>query len=99
MSNVHKKERSQHRLTVLDKALDVYDHTTNLLANEKVFKRTYAGLIDRIDNEATMIYHCCRVANEELDTRIADEARMRILLPRRSSQVSDTETLTILYAG
>lgn len=84
MSNVHKKERSQHRLTVLDKALDVYDHTTNLLANEKVFKRTYAGLIDRIDNEATMIYHCCRVANEELDTRIADEARMRILLQKEA---------------
>lgn len=84
MSNVHKRERSQHRFTVLDKALDVYDHTTNLIANEKVFKRTYASLIDKLDNEATMIYHCCRVANEELDARIADEARMRIKLQQEA---------------
>ena len=80
MSNVHGKDRTQHRLTVLDKALDVYDHTTNLLSNESVFKRVYQSLIDKIDNEATMIYHCCRVANEELDARVADEAKIRIEL-------------------
>lgn len=84
MSNIHKRNRLQHRLTVLDKALDVYEHTTNLLANEKVFKRTYQGLIDKLDNEATMIYHCCRVANEELDARVVDEAKMRIQLQKEA---------------
>lgn len=80
MSNVRKNKRSEHRLTVLDKALDLYEHTTTILANPKTFKRTYQSLIDKIDHEATMIYHCCRVANDELDARKEEEAKERILL-------------------
>ena len=80
MSSVRKKERTQHSFTILDLALDVYDHTSTLLANEKVFDRTYKGLIDRIDNEASMIYHCCRTANDDYDNRIQEEAEIRLSL-------------------
>ena len=80
MSSVRKKDQSPHRFTVMDKALDLYGHTTTLIANEKIFDRTYKSLIDRIDNEASMIYHCCRVANEECDTRNKEEAAARIKL-------------------
>lgn len=80
MSSVRKNERSPHKLTVLDIILDMYDHTTTLIANEKVFDRTYKELIDRIDKEASMIYHYCRVANEEYDNRIQAEAKIRIEL-------------------
>lgn len=78
MSNVNKKDRSKNRFTVLDAALDLYDHTTTLIANKKVFDRTYKGLIDSLDNEAALIYHLCRSANEDLDARVQDEAIMRI---------------------
>ena len=80
MSSVRKKDQSEHRFTVLDKVLDLYDHTTTVISNEKIFDRTYESLIDRIDNEATMIYHYCRCANEDLDARKEDEAQMRIEL-------------------
>ncbi len=80
MSSVRKKERSDHRLTVLDKALDLYEHTTTVIANPKIFKEAHRSLINKIDHEATMIYHCCRVANDELDARKEDEAKARIAL-------------------
>lgn len=80
MSSVLKKNQSQHRLTVLDIILDMYDHTSTLISNEKVFDRTYKELIDRIDKEASMIYHYCRVANEEYDNRIESEAKIRLEL-------------------
>lgn len=78
MSSVRKKDQLPHRFTVLDSALDLYDYTSTVLANEKIFNRTYKSLIDRIDNAATMVYHLCRVANEDLDNRKQDEALMRI---------------------
>ncbi len=80
MSSVRKKERSDHRLTVLDKALDLYEHTTTVIANPKIFKETHSSLINRIDHEATMIYHCCRVANDDLDARKKEDAEKRIKL-------------------
>jgi len=84
MSGVRKKDQTPHRLTVLDKCLDLYDHTTTLTANEKVFDRTYKSLIDRIDYEASMIYHCCRAANEDNDNRVKDEAEIRIDLQQEA---------------
>lgn len=78
MSSVRKKDQTSHRFTVLDAALKLYDHTTTLIANEKVFDHKYKGLIDSIDQTATMIYHLCRSANEDLDARKQDEAMMRI---------------------
>ena len=80
MSNVRKRERSTHRLTVLDRALDLYEHTTNLLANEKYNKPNMRVLTIKIDNAATIIYHNCRSANEDLDAGKPDEARMRLEL-------------------
>lgn len=80
MSSVRKNCRSDHRFTVLDRALDLYEHTSVLISNDKVFDRTYKSLIDRIDEEAMLIYHCCRSANEDFDARIKDEARTRIKL-------------------
>lgn len=78
MSSVRKKDQSEHRFTTLDKILDLYEHTTTVIANEKIFDRTYKSLIDRIDNEATMIYHLCRSANEDMDAREKEEAGKRI---------------------
>lgn len=84
MSNVGKKDRTEHRFSTLDKILDLYEHTTTLIANEKIFDRTYKSMIDRIDNDATMIYHLCRVANEDLDARERDELAMRIDLEKQA---------------
>ena len=86
MSSVRKKDQTPHRFETCDKALKLYDHTTNLTANQKVFDRTYQSLIDRIDNEASMIYHLCRVANEELDARKNDEAKVRVELQQEALQ-------------
>ena len=38
MSSVRKKDQSEHRFTVLDKCLDLYDHTTAVTANPKKVK-------------------------------------------------------------
>ena len=65
---------------MLDKALDLYEHTSTLIANEKIFDRTYKGLIDKIDNASMMIYHCCRSANEDFDARVKEDAAMRLKL-------------------
>ena len=48
---------------LLDKALDLYDRMTTAIAKEKTFDRAYANLINRIDQEATTIYHYLRSAN------------------------------------
>lgn len=78
--SVRKREQSQNRFTVLNLALDVYDHTTTVIANPKIFDRTYKDLIDRMDMEASLIYHYCRSANDDYDNRIKEEAEMRIAL-------------------
>ena len=78
MSSVTKRFQSQHRFTVLDKILDLYEHTTTVTANPKF--SSFPSLADRLNNEAALIYHCCRVANEELDARVKEEAEMRIKL-------------------
>lgn len=78
MSSVRKKDQTPHRFTVLELALDVYDHTTTVLANSKIFDRTYGQVISRMEKEAALIYHYCRVANDDCDNRIKDEAQLRI---------------------
>lgn len=78
MSSVRKKDQSPHRFTVTDLALDLYNHTTNVTANQKLFGND--ELTDRINNEVSMIYHCCRSANEDYDNRKEDEARTRLEL-------------------
>lgn len=80
MSGVRKKDQSPHRFTTLDLILKMYDHTTTILANEKIFNPKYQKLIDSIDANARQIYHLCRVANEELDNRIKEEAEHRLVL-------------------
>ena len=62
----------------------MYDYTTTVTANPKIFDRTYSGLISRINNEAAMIYHYCRVANEDLDNRIQSEAKQRLELQEKA---------------
>ena len=84
MSGVRQKDRSVNRFTTLDKILDMYDHTTTVTANPKIFDRTYSGLISRINSEAAMIYHYCRVANEDLDNRIQSEAKQRLELQEKA---------------
>ena len=84
MSSVRKKNQSPHRFTVLDLALNVYDHTTTVIANPKVFDRTFKELIDRIDKEASLIYHYCRAANDDFDNRIKEEAEARIELEEKA---------------
>jgi len=78
MSSVRKNEQSPHRFTLLDVALELYDHTTTVTANPKIF--TDQKLTERINEEAALVYHCCRTANEDLDARKRDEALMRIQL-------------------
>lgn len=86
MSSVRKKDRSTHRFTVLDIVLDAYDHTSTVIANRKIFTEEYKSLIDRIDNEASLMYHCCRLANNEYDNRVQDEAEMRIRLEEEAME-------------
>ena len=78
MSSVREKDQSEHRFTVLDKCLDLYDHTTTVTANPKF--QQCPTLTDRLNDEAAMIYHLCRCANEDLDARDKQEAAMRMNL-------------------
>lgn len=78
MSSVRKKDQSEHRFTVLDKCLDLYDHTTTVTANPKF--QQCPTLTDKLNDEAAMIYHLCRSANEDLDARDKQEAAMRMNL-------------------
>lgn len=80
MSGVRKKNQTPHRFTTLDVILKMYDHTLTVISNQNIFDRTYQSLIDDIDNHARQIYHLCRVANEEYDNRIKEEAEIRIRL-------------------
>ena len=84
MSGVRQKDRSTNRFTTLDKILDVYDHTTTVTANPNIFDRTYSGLISKINSDAALIYHYCRVANEDLDNRIQAEAKQRLELQEKA---------------
>ena len=65
---------------MLDIVLDVYDYTTTVIANPKIFDRTYKDLIDRMDRESSLIYHYCRAANDDYDNRIQEEAKLRLQL-------------------
>ena len=78
MSSVRKKDQSEHRFTTLDIILDMYDHTTTVIANPKFEK--CKDIADRIEREAALIYHLCRSANEDHDNRNADEAKVRLRL-------------------
>ncbi|MBP3802317.1 MAG: hypothetical protein J6I76_00240 [Oribacterium sp.] len=78
MSGVRKKDQAEHRFTTLDIVLDMYDHTTTVTANPK-FDRC-PRIKNRIDDEAALIYHYCRSANEDYDNRDEDESLMRINL-------------------
>ena len=78
MSGVRKKDQTEHRFTTLDIVLDMYDHTTTVTANPKFDK--CPKIRDRIDDEAALIYHYCRSANEDYDNRDIDESLMRLNL-------------------
>ena len=78
MSSVRKKYQAEHRFTTMDVVMDLYDYTTTIIANENIFNRTYSSLINRIDQEVSIIYHYCRSANEDYDNRKKDEAEIRI---------------------
>lgn len=82
MSSVRAKNRSPHRLTVLDKILDLYEHTTTKTGGEK-FKACPA-IANRIDDTTTLIYHYCRSANEDYDVRVKEEAKVRIELQEKA---------------
>lgn len=84
MSGVRKKDQSPHRFTTLDVILKMYDHTTNVIANERLFDPKFRRLTDEIDFYAKEIYHNCRVANEELDNRFRDEAEQRLKLEEKA---------------
>lgn len=94
MSSVRKRDQSEHRFTVQDKALDLYNYTSDILRNDKVFDRKFSEIINRIDMEAFEVYHCVRRANEDLDNRIQDEAKKRIRL--ESEAVEHCSTLKTL---
>ncbi len=84
MSQVRKKDQSPHRFTTLDVILKMYDHTTTVIANPRIFDPKFRKLTDEMDYYAKQIYHNCRVANEELDNRKEDEARMRLKLQKEA---------------
>jgi len=86
MSSVRKKDQHPHKLTILDLALDVYDHTTNVIKNEKIFDPKFKSLIDKMDLEASLIYHYCRSANEDYDNRVPEEALVRLELQEQAIQ-------------
>lgn len=78
MSGVRKKDQSEHRFTTLDLCLNVYDHTSTVIANPKF--SACKSLVERIDTEASLIYHCVRCANEDNDNRKKEEAEIRLKL-------------------
>lgn len=78
MSGVRKKDQSEHRFSTLDIILDMYEHTTNVIANPKFDK--IPKMRDQIDDEASKIYHYCRSANEDYDNRKEEEAKVRLQL-------------------
>ena len=78
--SVRKNLQSEHRFTILDIILKMYDHTATLIANDKIFDRKYILLINRIESNARLIYHYCRSANEDYDNRKKDEAEIRLNL-------------------
>ena len=84
MSGVRKKDQSPHRFTTLDIILNMYDHTTTVIANQNLFDPKFQKLTDEIDYYAKQIYHNCRVANEELDNRIKEEAEQRLVLEKEA---------------
>lgn len=67
MSGVRKKDQSEHRFTILDIILDMYEHTTTVTANPKF--DTVISIKQQIELEAATIYHLCRSANEDYDNR------------------------------
>lgn len=71
---------------MLDAILDMYDHTIQVTSNPKIFLPEYEWLTSQIKAEARMIYHCCRVANEDLDNRIAEDAAERLRLEEQALQ-------------
>lgn len=76
--SVRKNQRNENRFTVLDAALDLYDHTASIVCNPKYDK--CRGLADRIEYESAMIYHYCRSANEDYDNRVQEQAKIRLKL-------------------
>lgn len=78
MSNVRKKDQSEHRFTTLDIILDMYNHTATVISNPKF--EACKDLRDRIEHEAAMVYHLCRSANEDHDNRSMIEAKIRLKL-------------------
>ena len=82
MSGVRKKDQSEHRFTVLDIILDMYDHTTTVTANPKF--DTIPSIKNQIELEAAMIYHFARSANEDYDNRDQDEAKIRLELQEKA---------------
>lgn len=82
--SVRKRNRTDNRFTVLDKAEDIYNHTVQVMENEKIFGSKYQKLQDRIEHSAAMIYHCCRVANEECDARTKEGILERIRLQEKA---------------
>ena len=76
MSSVRKKDQSPNRFTVLDRCLDLYEHTCVVIANPKFDE--CRSLKERIADESSLIYHYCRSANEDYDNRDQAGAKMRI---------------------
>ena len=61
---VRKNQRKPHKkFDALDSALQLTVHTLKITANEKIFNPSHRSTIDRIGNEAVMIYHNCHTAN------------------------------------
>lgn len=61
---VRKNKRSESRFAVLDICLKLATYTHDILANEKIFDKKYIKIIDRMADEASMIYHLARTANK-----------------------------------
>lgn len=68
----------------MDVVLDMYNHTFIVISNDKIFDRTYSSFISRIEEEARMIYHYTRSANEDYDNRKQDEAMIRIKMQEQA---------------
>lgn len=74
--SVRKNEQSKSKFEVLDVTLQLVSYTCQILSNEKIFIPRYQRIIDKMNDEVCMIYHCCRVANK-IDMREYNEDALR----------------------
>ena len=83
--SVRVRNRTASNFETTDKALALATYTIDILDNSKTFDPKHERLIAQMQEEASMIYHKCRVANikrvkplETEEDRIVAKERLRL---------------------